>query len=322
MRDWSALPRVAWPDAFGTRFALFVDTEEEFDWSAPLDRSQRSVRTVAALPSAHARFAGRGVPVTYLVDHPVATDPDAAATIRPLLADGVSAVGAQLHPWVNPPFGAGETSFAGALPIAAEAAKLDALTAAITTSFGAPRAYRAGRYGIGPATAGLLAARGYRLDSSMRARFDYSREGGPNFGAVDPHARYLGGLVELPLTTVYTGALRGAASGLHRAARRLPRGRGLLARGGLLSRVPLTPEGVSAAEALAAIDVALAEGVRVLNFSFHSPSLVPGNTPYVRDEADLSRFWRWWDVVLDRLDARGVRPVSLDALLDAAAVTG
>ena len=34
----------------------------------------------------------------------------------------------------------------------------------------------------------------------------------------------------------------------------------------------------------------LRDGVRVVTLSFHSPSLEPGCTAYVRDTADLSRF--------------------------------
>jgi len=73
------------------------------------------------------------------------------------------------------------------------------------------------------------------------------------------------------------------------------------------------------ADALAAIDVAVAEGVRLLSLSFHSPSLVPGFTPYVRYDADLAGFWRWWDAVLDRLSLRGIAPTTL-AEVEAATV--
>ncbi|MSO77898.1 MAG: hypothetical protein EXQ87_13480 [Alphaproteobacteria bacterium] len=38
-----------------------------------------------------------------------------------------------------------------------------------------------------------------------------------------------------------------------------------------------------------------AAGIRVLVFSFHSPSVTPGFTPYVRDQADLRSF-------LERID--------------------
>lgn len=92
----------------------------------------------------------------------------------------------------------------------------------------------------------------------------------------------------------------------------------MLARTGLLSRVPLTPEGVLLAEALEAVRHAADDGTAVLNFSFHSPSLVPGHTPHVRDAADLARFHAWWDGMLALLDQLGVRSVSLADLLAAA----
>lgn len=319
--------RLAWPDGFGTRFTIFVDTEEEFDWGAPLRRDARSVSAIGAMPAAHRRFAERGVALTYLIDHPVATDRRAVDILRELLGDGRSAIGTQLHPWVNPPFEeevTGPNSFVGMLPVALEAAKIDTLTGAIEQSFGKrPQVFRAGRYGVGPATLGLLAARGYRIDTSMRSRYDYSGEGGPDFTHVDSHAfRTPEGLVELPLTTVYTGMLRRAGGTLYRLLGPVPRGRGLASRAGLLSRVALTPEEMPLADAAEAVRVAVGEGVRLLNFAFHSPSVEPGHTPYVRDAADLAAFYRWWDAIFALLDRLGVANASLDEVLAASGTAG
>ena len=86
----------------------------------------------------------------------------------------------------------------------------------------------------------------------------------------------------------------------------------------LLSRVALTPEDMPLPDALEAIAVAAGEGGRVLNFSFHSPSLVPGHTPYVRDAADLSAFYGWWEAVLGDLARRGIAAASLDQVIAAA----
>lgn len=321
----SAQSLIRWPDAFGQRFAVFVDTEEEFDWAAPFSRNARSTDAIAALPAFHGRFAERGVSPCYLCDYPVVTDPRSADALRAIAQAGSASFGAQLHPWVNPPHDEEPSrlaSFAGNLPLALQAAKLDQLTDAIEAAIGTrPQVYRAGRYGIGPGTAALLAARGYRIDTSMRARHDYSAEGGPDFSAIGADAFRLdekGGLIELPLTSVYTGLARRRGPALHRLAGAVPRGRGLLARTGMLSRVPLTPEGVSIDEASEAVRVAIGDGSRLLIFAFHSPSLVPGNTPYVRDAADLLRFGRWWDAMFDLLDRLGVRPASVDDLLRAA----
>lgn len=316
---------INWPQDFGTRFVVFVDTEEEFDWNQPLAPKNNSVDTIASLPEAHARFAGLGVPLTMMVDFPVATNPRAIDLIRPLLT-GHSCIGSQLHPWANPPIFETLTpgsSFAGNLPRGIEAAKLDALTDAIETAFGRrPTAYRAGRYGLGKASFELLSERGYRLDSSMRPHFSYASEGGPDFSALDNHAFRVGSLVELPLTTVFTGRARAFGRKLYQLGAYVPKGRAVLARTRLLQRIPLTPEGIPVAEAIEAIRIAIGEGLRILNFAFHSPSLTPGYTPYVRDSADLRAFWNWWDSVLVELDRLGTRSCGLAELIRVAGGPG
>lgn len=314
--------RIVWPEDFGTRFTVFVDVEEEFDWSAPLDRTHWSTTAIRALPDAHRRFADRGVGLACMVDHPIACDPAAVEILSQIVEDGRSEIGAQLHAWVNPPFREPETraaSYAGNLPRDLQAAKLAVLTDALTTAFGTrPRAYRAGRYGIGADSIALLAAQGYRIDSSLRARYDYSGDGGPDFRDIDNHPHRRGPLLELPLTTIFTGRLRRAGPPLDRALAAIPRGRGLFSRAGLLSRVALTPEDMPIADALEAVTVAAGEGLRLLNFSFHSPSLVPGHTPYVRDDADRRAFDAWWTTMFDWLDRLGIRPASLAEILAAA----
>ncbi|MEI5687340.1 WalW protein [Sphingomonas kyungheensis] len=318
--DAAALVR--WPARFGRRFLVFVDVEEEFDWSAPLDRANRSVTAIAALPQAHARFADHGIAPVYLIDHPVVSDAGAVDLLRGVLADPRVGLGAQLHAWVTPPFAApqpGDT-YAGNLPPALEAAKLDTLTDRLTDAFGrAPIAYRAGRYGIGPATAAALVRRGYRVESSVRARYDYSADGGPDFSRVGSAAFRLGDLIEVPLTTSFTGRLRRRGAGLYPALGRLPLARGAFATAGLLQRVALTPEDMPIAEACAAVRVAVEEeGHGLISLSFHSPSLVPGHTPYVRSTADLARLWDWWRQMTALLESLAVRPATLAEVIAAA----
>ena len=308
---------VSWPDDFGTRFTVMADTEEAFDWSAPFRRDGWSVGAVEGLPEAHRRFAGAGVPLTYLIDYPIAADARAVEILHGLIEDGVSSIGAQLHPWVNPPMVeelSDFNSFVGNLPKNIEAAKIDALTDRIIAGFGfSPRIFRAGRYGIGANTLALLAERGYRIDSSMRSRYDYSADGGPDFRSIANHAFHTGpgsAIVELPLTTIFVGILGARGRRMQRSLGNKPLARGLLARLGMLGRVAMTPEDMPVTDVLEAIRIAVDRGVRLLNFSFHSPSLVPGNTPYVRDHADLAAFYRWWDAVFALLDRLRVAPAS------------
>jgi hypothetical protein len=234
-------------------------------------------------------------------------------------------IGAQLHPWVNPPFEEAVTpanSFVGNLPREIERLKLTALTERIRAGFGSdPVVYRAGRYGVGPNSAALLEEAGYRLDVSVRSLFDYREEGGPNFlrHPIRPWWAGPGGeLLALPLTAAFTGRRREGAAPLYRTAMRIPFGRSLLARGGLLNRVALTPEGIPIAEALEAIRQLLDDGTRLFSLSFHSPSLVPGHTPYVRDAADLRLFWLWWNAIFALFRQEGVMPAGPGELLEAA----
>lgn len=317
---------IRWPAGFGTRALVCVDAEEEFDWSRPLTRDGHGIATLAALPDAQARFGNLGIPLGFFCSYPVVRREEGAAVIRALLDRPGAAIGAQLHSWVTPPFDeplSSPASFAGNLPHSVEAAKLDVLTAAIVAATGTrPRAYRAGRYGIGPHTLALLHARGYRLDSSIRSRYDYRPEGGPDFRDIGNHAFRAAGMTCLPLTTAFTGAFArrrgGSGSALYDALGKVPKGRAIAARVHLLSRVALTPEGMPFADAAEAVRAALEEGVQVLNFAFHSPTLVPGHTPYTRDAQDLTQFWRWWDKMASLLSRLGVRPIGLDDLIDAA----
>ena len=118
----------------------------------------------------------------------------------------------------------------------------------------------------------------------MRPGYEYLKESGPDFDAITAHAFRAGpggAVIELPLTTVFTGLARRGGAGLYRALGKVPKGRGVFARTNLLSRIALTPEQMPIGDALEAIAVGLGEGLRLLNFSFHSPSVAPGHTPYV-----------------------------------------
>ncbi len=312
------------PESFGRRFTIFCDTEEEFDWAKPRSRDNRATTHMRAMPDLHERFRRRGVAPVYLVDHPIATDPESIAMLRGWLEAGECAIGTQLHPWVNPPHDEEVitfNSFAGNLPRALERAKLNELTDAIEAAFGRrPTVYRAGRYGVGPNSAALLEEASYEADVSVRALFDYSDEGGPDFSRVRPFPFRIGdgALVELPLSAAFVGRLRAKGRSLYRAAGRVPRGRGILFRSGLLNRVPLTPEGVPLDEALAAARALIGDGVRWFSLSFHSPSVEPGHTPFVRTAEDLRGFHAWWDGMLDFFAAQGIEPASIEETVAAA----
>lgn len=310
--------------AFGQRFLVTVDTEEEFDWGQPLQREGHGLDHVLRLAKFQEFCENEGVVPVYLVDWPIVQSKRAAEILRGPVAAGKAEIGVQLHPWVNPPFDEEVTphnSFAGNLPRELERAKFRQLRDAIEQTFeAAPAIYRAGRYGVGPNSAEMLAEGGIAIDTSVRANFDYSAGEGPDFRRHPLTPYWLDEaktLLELPLTTVFWGMLRRQGTALYPRLSHLPLLRALLARLGLLERISLTPEGVTVDEAIRGIDIALDDGLPVLVLSFHSPSLQAGHTPYVRTEDDLDALYDWWRRVFAYLEMRGVKPTTVAEIMRA-----
>lgn len=301
------------------RFWVTVDTEEDFDWDAPFARTGFGLESVSALAECQSYFDDAGVRPIYLVDWPIVADDRAIDILGAARLDGRCEIGAQLHPWVTPPHDEqvnARNSYTGNLAADLQRAKMTMLRDAIHDRFGAaPTVYRAGRYGLGPESATMLAELGFRCDTSVRSGFDYRAGHGPDYRAAPLHPWWVntpaGAVLEVPVTTVFGGLLgRVGPAVYHRIARSGSRAGAALARLGLVERIALTPEGIPVDRALKAIDIAIAARLPVLNFSFHSPSLQPGNTPYVRTAADLDQFYRWWDEVLNHLARRGVEPAT------------
>ena len=187
-------------------------------------------------------------------------------------------------------------SYPGNLPPALEREKLRLLTEAIEASFGTrPRTYLAGRYGFGPHTGAILEELGYEVDISPAVPIDFSADGGPDYSAFTSDPYWFGnGMLGLPGTGGYVGRLRGGGTALYRKLTspimRRTRLAGAVARLGLLERIRLSPEDYSEPEMRRLTQTLYGDGSRVFVFSFHSPSVMPGGTPYVRDAAGLERF--------------------------------
>src|SRR4051812_38366575 len=247
----SALPRceaIFLPTETRPTLSVVIDTEEEFDWAAPFDAKATATENIKYQPLAQQIMDRHGIVPTYVVDYPVASSPAAVSVLRAIADDGRCEIGAHLHPWVNPPH-VGPVdefhSYPGNLPEALEREKLACLAARIEQSFGRrPSIYKAGRYGLGPASLRSVASLGFDIDTSVVPHTDFSRSQGPDFASFPsvpmkgPH-----GLTVLPLSVHFVGALASLgeaiyplATGPMGARLRIP---GVLSRLGLLERLRL-----------------------------------------------------------------------------------
>jgi hypothetical protein len=305
---------------------VIIDTEADFDWSRAGTRTARGVSSIKQQWQAQKIFDRYAVKPTYVVDYPVSSRPEAYEVIRGIYEAGRCEIGAHLQPWDTPPIVEEldeRNSYPGNLPVELERAKLKALTESITEHIGVrPRIYKAGRYGVGRSTPQILAELGYEIDVSVVPGTDLSRQHGPDFSHCDARPYWFGDILELPLSVGFVGLLatmgerlrkltmNESLKGLH-----VP---GVLARLGLLERITITPEGITVEEQKRVTSALLRRGHRIFSLTYHSPSLAPGNTPYVRNDADLRQFLEriehYLDFFMIKVGGRAATPFEVKAL--------
>jgi hypothetical protein len=294
------------PPSLHARLLVVVDTEEEFDWSAPFARENVSVTAIAEARRLQSVVEPYRLKPTYVCDFPVASTLSSASTLAEFASRGVARIGAHLHPWVTPPFDeplVPEMSFGCNLGASIERAKIAYLQEAIVRNMGVtPRVFKAGRYGFGETTAEILEGSGFTVDTSVVPHMDFTTEKGPSFNGFTPAPGRFGrnrAMLELPCTTGFIGTGRKSGEPLHRLAStsvlRPFRAVGILARTGVLNKVMLSPEGNTLEEMKALTRALHADGLRTFSMTLHSPSLKPGCTRYVRSTAERDEFLKTID---------------------------
>jgi hypothetical protein len=184
--------------------------------------------------------------------------------------------------------------------------KLARLTSVFTEVFQfPPRSFRAGRWGLGPTVTRPLHSLGFETDTSVSPFIDWRPIGGADFSRSrqtpyrfdpeDPLTPEEGGaMIEIPTSVGFLWGLHRTSglvrARLERSSLRHLRITGLLDVLGPLARRWLSPETSDMREMRRLSRALVRSGVRVLDFTFHSSTLLPGATPFVRDESDKRRF--------------------------------
>lgn len=297
-----------------------IDTEED-SWDPSADNGH--VSNISALPELHRTFEAFGVRPTYFTSYQVANVPWARAILRDLASDGAAEIGAHLHPWNTPPFREARIprhTMMKNLPEPLQAEKLRVLTNKVGEIVGSPpRSFRAGRFGIGPTGARLLADAGYEVDSSVTPFLDWRRyDDGPDhrmvpLGAYRPSLTDIarpaddGPIAELPLSIGYT---RRPFTRWFERHQQLVRTRvGPISLGSVayhtrfVRKVQLSFETDTVHDMLVLTRQFALEGARFVQLSWHSPSMVPGLSPFARSPAHRDRLRASIDQYFERLSA-------------------
>lgn len=286
-----------------------IDTEEEGRWSGSYRRHGNTVENIGHMGPFQALCDEFDIRPTYLIDAPVVDDDRSAEFFRGLQEGQRCEVGTHIHPWCNPPFDEEinrRNTYLCNLPEPLQRAKLTWLTERIEHRIGRrPTSFRAGRYGLDIAGAKILAELGYFVDSSVIPFTSYAAEDGPDFSQAPTTPYFIAGddlrvpqnagiLLEVPMSIGYSRvdferrhALQAAVA---QSWLRRFRAEGILDRLGLVHRIKFSPEQADAPDMMRLADNYLARGAPAMVMMFHSSSLMPGNSPYVRSTADLHRF--------------------------------
>ncbi|PYO43848.1 MAG: hypothetical protein DMD29_01590 [Gemmatimonadetes bacterium] len=326
------------PPSDGVLLIASIDTEED-NWHR--SRHDVTLENIQELRPMAAFLERLGVRPTYFTAYQVAAEHGAAEVLREVCDGGRGEIAAHLHPWNTPPLTEAfvpRNSMLKNLPAELQLAKLRRLTTVLEEAFeSTPRAFRAGRYGLGRDTVAALLCCGYRVDSSVSPFLSLERlDDGPTFVgapmvpyrlAPDRDVRQPapeGKLLEVPLSH---GFNRGPFSFWDPASRFLDAAPfrwlhlgGLAARAGLVKRIVLCPELASVADMLTLSRRLLEQGVRHLQLSWHSPSLKPGLSPFTATAADVARLYAAVEAYLDGLSQ--ITPLTFATVSEAAAVLG
>ena len=310
------------------KLLITIDTEED-EWGA-YDLPQYRVSNIARLVQLQAMFEEYGVRPTYMITRPVAEDRAAIGVLAPILERGGCEIGAHCHPWNTPPYVEARTpanSMLCNLPADLQLRKLDYLIGTIRKHYGVePTSFRSGRWGFSTAVARNVAALGLKVDSSITPFMSWTAYGGPDFDR--PYLeRYplslddlsvrdeSSPLIEIPVTAGLHGSMLGPRLATYRMLSRAPftwvKGRSIADRVGLLSMTWLCPEMSSTTSMIALSEQLLGQGVSILNLMFHSGTLTPGLTPFVRTEEAEARFLRRIRSYLDYCRMKGIGSATL-----------
>ncbi len=284
---------------------ILVHTEEAFDWSGSFSKENTDVSHILALDKYQKLFDSYNATVAYALTYPVLEEKKSIGFFKKLSTKKNILIGMHCHPWVTPPYKEKINkfnSFPSNLPEDLEQKKIETLYEKIKEKIGlAPLFYLAGRYGVRDFTYKVLNNLGVKYDFSKVPFYDYSGDDGPNFSNISTDITYNNNVAVIPHSSGFTGWLcrKGEKPWiLNQKTLVKLKVTSIFSLLGGFSQVLLTPEGFSLNEMKDLTRKALRSTNKVLVLSFHSPSIIKGNTPFVCTEKEEIAFFKKLDEYL------------------------
>ena len=308
------------------KLVVTIDTEED-NWGA--FSGPPSTRNAREIPRLQDLFDRYGVRPTYLLTYSMASDDRLVGYLNEARDQNRCEIGAHCHPWNTPPFlemPKQEHSMLSNLPMALVKAKLTRLHEHLRERLEySPTSFRSGRWGYGPYVASTLSRLGYLIDTSVTAFTDWRAIHGPNYSAIVPDLYRFsprdifepddtGSMVQLPASVGY---LKGDFRRWNRVENMIRSSPvkhlgllGILDRLSILQKVAFSPEIATGQQMCRLVETFFQKKYRYINLFFHSSTLLPGLTPFVRTKSDRDAFLSRIEYLLAHLEERGITSVT------------
>ena len=285
-------------------FYVVIHTEEEFNWNEGFFKDNVEVTHATQLKQFVIDAVHSGAKVVLAIDFAFANSESGACVLK-ALSEGYATnieFASHLQPWNSPPFPDNNNrvedkfSFPGNLSYELEFKKLEALTEKVKSVTGfTPVTYLAGRYGLGENTHKILSVLGYKYDISVSPFSDFSHQFGPDYSLVDNSVKAKNNVTCIPHSAGFISYITIVSKyfmkhpSVYKILNASILGKLILKVLGV-RWVRLSTEGFSVEMLLKLTKTLEAINASQLLFSFHSPSLKAGLTPYVRSEVEAEAF--------------------------------
>jgi hypothetical protein len=316
------------------KLIVTVDTEADNQWAYD---GRISLENLQCLPRFQALCEGHGFVPTYLIACEVLEDKAFVGHLRDWRQSGGAEIGAHLQPWTTPPYMAEEErdramqAFPSELPASWFVRKLSYLTERIAEAIGeSPRSFRAARWGFNGSMVRALAEKGYVVDCSVTPKISWKSQRGLTGGIGGPDYRRAplepfelstedvcrpgrSGLLEVPVTVIYTGAWIRERGPLSSWFTRLPEGPVKQ----VLDRLVFRRKWLRISRASRAgdwekiHDAASRNGLDVLEFMIHSSELMAGGSPLSRNAGDAEFIYESLEEMFRCFKGRGTTGCTL-----------
>jgi hypothetical protein len=294
---------------------ITIDTEED-DWGA-YEEKNPSVENIKRIPQLQEIFEKYSAIPTYLINFPVATDDYSIKLLKDLYQNGKGDIGTHCHPWNTPPYNGTPSIYEVFLKDLSEDLlyrKLNILHGTICRNLQmTPTVFRAGKWNFSKKVAKALIDLRYQIDTSILP-FNHWQYAEPSFQLFsnktfgfckdDSLCKLTDGcshceksehcILEIPPTT---GFLQNGFSNINRIRdffisnnfTKLPILR-VLNKLRIINYRKLSPEKSSSEDMIKLTKAITQKGYSFLNMHFHSTNLLPGKSPFVKDNKDLKAF--------------------------------